>query len=360
MDVIATFDMAKEFAKFNAITCLHKHYSKEDIFEFFRKNDDIFMNVWISTGISEFDQEKTKWIVQKCLDELWFYPNICVDVANGYSDVFVETCKKYREMSCESIIMAGNVCTQEMVQELILNGVDIVKCGIGPSKVCATREVAGVGQPQLSTILECADAAHGIKLEEKRLGLVCSDGGCKYIGDIGKAMGANSDFVMIGSMLAGHDECEGQWTFEDPTGTVENFINDCSEHLWELCRQEDIEIKHLDNLEFTALTKHLFPEKTAEFQREYEDLYNKYAKKKSLKFYGMSSYEAQDKYEENRKTYRASEGRVITVPYKGPVSSFLQEIQGGLRSTCTYTGATSLKDLGRCTTFFRVNRPFQT
>ena len=188
----------------------------------------------------------------------------------------------------------GNVATPEMVQELLIEGrADIVKVGIGPGSVCTTRKMTGVGYPQLSAIIECADAAHGNK------GHICADGGCRAPGDIVKAFGAGADFVMLGGMLAGTDECDGQWT------TVNG-------------------------------------------------------RKQSLTFYGMSSREAQEKHGERVKDYVAAEGKCVEVVYKGPAKDVLREVMGGLRSACAYVGADRLKDLSKCCTFVRCTRTHDT
>ena len=129
---------------------------------------------------------------------------LCIDVANGYSEHFVEFVKKARANFPDKIIIAGNVVTGEMVEELILAGADIIKVGIGPGSVCTTRVKTGVGYPQLSAIIECADAAHGLG------GQIIGDGGCKVPGDVAKAFGGGSDFVMLGGMFAGHDESGGE------------------------------------------------------------------------------------------------------------------------------------------------------
>ena len=208
---------------------------------------------------------------------------ICVDVANGYTERFIDYINKVRETHSNSIIVAGNVCTPEATEQIILAGADVVKIGIGPGSVCITRKMTGVGYPQLSCIIECADAAHGLG------GHVMSDGGCTSPGDIAKAFGAGADFVMLGGMLAGHDECQGE--IEDG-----NMI-----------------------------------------------------------FYGMSSEEAQLKYYGEKQNYRASEGKVVQVPYRGSVIKTIEEILGGLRSACTYAGAQTIKALPKCTTFVKVN-----
>ena len=136
---------------------------------------------------------------------------LCIDVANGYREDFINAVKRYRETFKEKIIIAGNVATREMTEALILAGADIVKIGIGPGSVCTTRSVAGVGYPQLSSISECSDAAHGLG------GHVMADGGCKYPGDVSKAFGAGADFVMLGGMFAGHEESGGELV-EDENG----------------------------------------------------------------------------------------------------------------------------------------------
>ena len=218
-------------------------------------------------------------------------PWICLDVANGYTERFndyVALMRKH-EATKEKIIIAGNVCTPEATEQIILAGADIVKIGIGPGSVCTTRKMTGIGYPQLSATIECADAAHGLG------GHIITDGGCTVVGDIAKAFGAGADFVMLGGMLAGHKECEGEL---------------------------------LGNLNEEGV----------------------------MEFYGMSSEEAQIKYYGEKESYKASEGKKVQVPYKGNVKDTMDEILGGLRSSCTYAGARTLKALPKCTTFVKVNR----
>ncbi len=295
MDTTGSFKMGDELLKFNAVTCLHKHYSWEQILSFYEYSD-CCSNVWTSIGMKQEDMDK----LYRITNGLGWCPNICIDIANGYTEKFVEWCATVRnrfDYGTKPIIMAGNVATPEMVQELILHGgVDIVKVGIGPGSACTTRLKTGVGYPQLSAIMECSHAAHGLKSDEKRMGLICADGGCKLPADVCKAFAANADFVMLGGMLAGTEECEGEW-------------------------------------EYSIETK----------------------EKKNLMFYGMSSKKAQEKHG-GYKAYRASEGRVKRVPYKGPVRDVMNEISGGLRSCCAYLGATSLKDLPKCAKAVMVNR----
>lgn len=286
MDTIGTMEMARSLAKQNIWTALHKFYPVEILEKFF-KEDPASEKCFYSSGISEEDIRKLKTL-QRLGVEL---PFICLDVANGYSQKFVEECKSIRDSFPKAVILAGNVCTSDMVQELLIaGGVDIAKIGIGGGAGCTTRHTTGVGFPQLSSCIECADAAHGLG------GHICSDGGCRIPGDVAKAFAAGADFVMLGGMLAGHDECGGEFAL-DPEGN-----------------------------------------------------------KKSMVFYGMSSETAMKKYYGGKASYRASEGRTLSVPYKGPVDQTVEQMLGGLRSACTYVGTDKLKNLSKCTTFIRVNR----
>ena len=288
MDTIGTMEMARELAKHGCSTALHKFYSISEIEKFYREEDEsVIDKVFYTTGTGSADFEKLRMLYKLSIP----LKKICIDVANGYTQSFVDKCKEVRDLFPSSIIMAGNVCTPEQTLELLLVGkVDILKCGIGGGKSCKTRLVAGVGMPQLSAIIECADAAHGVG------GHVCSDGGIRMPGDVAKAIGAGADFVMIGGYFAGHDECGGR------------FI--CDEN----------------------------------------------GKKQKMVFYGMSSEEAMKKHYGGKANYKASEGHVLQVPYKGNISKTIEEVLGGLRSTCTYVGTNKLKDLSKCTTFIRVNR----
>ena len=200
MDTVGTFEMAKALAKHNLFTAIHKHYSLEEWREFATNaTDNILKNIAVSSGTGKEDFEKVKNILEE-FPQINF---ICIDVANGYSEYFVNFVLKMRENHPNKVIIAGNVVTGEMVEELLLSGADIIKVGIGPGSVCTTRIKTGVGYPQLSAIIECADAAHGIG------GHIISDGGCKIPGDLSKAFGGSADFVMLGGMLAGHTESGG-------------------------------------------------------------------------------------------------------------------------------------------------------
>lgn len=283
MDTVGTFEMAQVFAKEKMLTAIHKHYILEEWDNFLADKDEDFHDyIMVSTGTSEADFEKT----QKILAKHPAIPFICVDVANGYSEHFIMFVRKIRKTFPDKIIVAGNVVTGEMTEELILSGADIIKVGIGPGSVCTTRVKTGVGYPQLSAVIECADAAHGLG------GHVISDGGCTCAGDVSKAFGGGADFAMLGGMFAGHDESAG-------------------------------DIVETDGKKFKL-------------------------------FYGMSSTTAMDKHVGGVAGYRASEGKTVKIPYRGPVRNTINDILGGLRSTCTYVGASALKELSKRTTFIRV------
>ncbi|MDT8419619.1 MAG: GMP reductase [Desulfuromonadales bacterium] len=283
MDTVGTFQLAEVLAKHKMLTAIHKHYEVEEWNSFLKgKDDDIYSRIMVSTGTSEEDFDKLKTIFSHN-PKLEF---ICIDVANGYAEAFVEFVRKVRDSHPDKTIVAGNVVTGEMVEELLISGADIVKVGIGPGSVCTTRVKTGVGYPQLSAVIECADAGHGLG------GRIISDGGCICAGDIAKAFGGGADFVMLGGMLAGHDESGG-----------------------ELVERNGQQYK---------------------------------------KFYGMSSATAMEKHAGGVAEYRASEGKTVEVPYRGPVSETVKDILGGVRSACTYVGASALKELTKRTTFIRV------
>jgi GMP reductase len=304
MDTVGTISMGKSVSSLGGITCLHKHYDEDMLVDVFAEPTDL---MWYSTGTSKKDLEKLERVFKRITDNGGEYPNVCLDVANGYTEQFVRTAAHIRKLFPEIILMAGNVVTGEMVEELIIHGkVDIVKVGIGSGSVCTTRLKTGVGYPQLSAVMECADAAHGLG------GHICSDGGCKVVGDICKAFGGNSDFVMLGSMFAGCDECEGEWKYE-----------------WKMR---------------SGGWQPLDP--------QYPDVPKR---KVSLQYYGMSSKNAMDKHHNGVAEYRTAEGKCVTVPYKGLAADILSDIFGGLRSACTYIGANKIKDFGKKTTFIQVN-----
>lgn len=305
MATTGTFEIAKEMQKQHLFTALHKHYTAQEIIAFLTANKNNRF-VFVSSGVSDADFEKLTQVMNTGLIQ-----NICVDVANGYSPYLINYVKKVRQAWPKALIMAGNVVTGDMCEDLILNGVDIVKVGIGPGSVCTTRKLTGVGRPQFSTVIECADAAHGVG------GMICADGGCTVPGDVCKSFCAGADFVMLGGMLAGHAESGGEM---------------CEKHF-----QTD-EVNFIDDKTCTMAIE------TKQFK----------------KFYGMSSEYAQDKHYGGMKKYRASEGKVVELPYRGPIEHTLLNLLGGMRSCMTYIGAKRLKDMPKCATFYRVNRQLNT
>ncbi|MCL2309414.1 MAG: GMP reductase [Proteobacteria bacterium] len=286
MDTVGTFEMAGALTKHHMATALHKHYNLAQYIGFFRALSASGV-VFYSLGISEQDESKLHQVMQQ-LKPPSVIRYVCIDAANGYTEKFVAFVQKIRKAYPDIVLMAGNVVTGEMTEELILAGADIVKVGIGPGSVCTTRKMTGVGYPQLSAIIECADAAHGLE------GHICADGGCTTVGDIAKAFGGGADFVMLGGMFAGHDECGGETIVRD--------------------------------------------------------------EQKYMRFYGMSSKTAMDKYAGGVASYRAAEGKEVLAPYRGPVEGTAQEILGGVRSACTYVGARRLREFSKRTTFIRVGQ----
>lgn len=286
MDTTGTFETAKIMASNKVLTCVHKFYSIDDWKLFLEeiKDTNFHNNIIVSIGITSNDMNKLEQILQLDNRLIW----ICIDVANGYTETFLKCIKNLRNKYPNHIIIAGNVVTGEMTEEIILSGADIVKCGVGSGSCCTTRIMTGIGRPQLSTVIECSDSAHGLK------GMIISDGGCINSGDISKAFGGGSDFVMLGGMMAGHDESGGILIEEN--------------------------------------------------------------NKKYKEFYGMSSTIAQIKYYGEKANYRASEGKRVLIPYRGKIIDTLNEILGGIRSTCTYVGAQSLKELSKRTTFIKVSQ----
>lgn len=295
MDGVGTFEMAQALNDLDCFVTLKKSYTSEQIHAWHSKQR--LKNFAVSTGITDADLERLDQTMR--LNRSIKY--ICIDVANGYSEQFLDTVARLRDKYPGVTLIAGNVVTPEVTEELILKGADIVKVGIGPGSVCTTRIKTGVGYPQLSAVIECADAAHGLG------GHIIADGGCTCPGDVAKAFGAGADFVMLGGMLAGTDQGGGDitskmftkpYTLQDGKPIVE----------W----------------------------------------------KQYVEFYGMSSKVAQEKHG-GHKEYRASEGRVVNLPYRGDVQPIIGDILGGVRSTCTYVGASTLKELSKRTTFIQVN-----
>ena len=288
MDTVATIEAGKVLTQMKMMVCLHKHYTEDeytDLYGWVYANQGAeYASYWAySMGISDEEFDQLHRIQVRTSRKI---TTICIDVANGYTERFIEFVSRVRKANPKAIIIAGNVVTAEVTEQLILAGADIVKTGIGSGSVCTTRIQAGVGYPQLSAVIECADAAHGLG------GRIMSDGGCTCPGDVAKAFGGGADFVMLGGMLAGHTE----------------------------------------NLRLDRDGNALF--------------------------YGMSSDTAMKKYHGGVNEYRSSEGRTVAIEERGDLKDTLQDILGGIRSTCTYIGAQELRELSKCTTFIRVSQQY--
>ena len=313
MGTIGNFEVSKKMLKNNLFACLHKHHSVEDLISFYKDimdprgelgwHPDNAYEPWkrclLGIGLRDNGIEKLREINKA----LGVQIGVKFDVPNGYIPQVKEKVIELRKEFPEMFIMVGNVVTGDITEDLILSGADCVAVGIGPGGQCLTREQTGCGRPQLSAIIECADAAHQVG------GMVCADGGITCPGDLGKAFGAGADFIMIGSMFAGTDEADGE-----------------------------------------IITKHII---TNEYDMEHECPYLE--EKKFKQFYGMSSTMAQEKFGNGKPKYRASEGRVTLVPYVGPIDNVIEELLGGLRSTMTYLGAWKLKNIPKQCVFYKVH-----
>ena len=285
MDGVGEINVAKKLSSHKLMTALTKQHDINQIGTIYKKNI-FFDSIALSCGTSKDSYNRLNSILKK-------YPKfkfICIDVANGYSENFSNFVSEVRKKYPKKTIIAGNVVTADMTQELVLSGADIVKVGIGPGSVCTTRIQTGVGYPQLSAVMECADAAHGLGAH------IIADGGCTCPGDVAKGFGAGADFVMLGGMLAGHKEGGGDIIEENGS--------------------------------------------------------------KFIEFYGSSSEEANEKHYGGLANYRSSEGKKVKIQMKNSLDSTIRDILGGVRSSCTYVGASSLKQLSKCTTFVRVNNQY--
>ena len=289
MDGVGTFSMAKVIQEYKMMTTITKTTTLEQWREAVGNGIKLkYVSVCTGTG-KLWDKDAEDYATMKQV--LLSYPDvkfITIDVANGYHTNFSNFIYDVREEFPDKTIIAGNVVTAEMTEELIIQGADIVKVGIGPGSVCTTRTMAGVGVPQFSAVMECADAANGVG------GHIMADGGCNMPGDIAKAFGGGAHFVMLGGMLAGHNESE-------------------------------VEVKN--------------------GKRE---------------FYGMSSDRAREVHGKRKDGYRGNEGRAVILPDRGPVKETIEDILGGVRSSCTYIGARRLKDIPKCASFVRCNQPLNT
>lgn len=293
MATCGTFEMAQILSKHKMLTALHKYYSLEELesgLKEFNNPDYIIYTL----GIRDEDIEKLKEVIAKGLDK--YFSFICIDVPNGYITKLLKTIELIREMCKDHILIAGNVVTNEMSEEIILAGADIVKVGIGPGSVCTTRLMTGVGYPQLSAVIECADAAHGLASGVGRYGLIMADGGQEYPSCVAKAFCGGADFNMAGSLFSGYAESAGELI-----------------------------------------------EKNGKKYKEY---------------FGSSSNKAMEEFYGKKDSHRASEGRYVLMPFKGKIEVFLQDLFGALRSTGTYIGARRLKEFSKRATFLKVNRQY--
>ena len=285
MDGVGEISLAKKLSLYKLMTALTKQHTIDQINSIYKHKGILnFVALSCGTNIDSFNR------LNKILKKYPKFQFICIDVANGYSENFSKFVSNIRKKYPNKTIIAGNVVTADMTQELVLSGADIVKVGIGPGSVCTTRIQTGVGYPQLSAVMECADAAHGLGAH------IIADGGCTCPGDVAKGFGAGADFVMLGGMLAGHKEGGGSIIVDDG--------------------------------------------------------------KKFIEFYGSSSEEANEKHYGGLADYRSSEGKKVKLPLKHSIDKTVKDILGGVRSSCTYVGAPSLKQLSKCTTFVRVNNQY--
>ena len=294
MATCGTFEMAKILVEYKMITTFHKYYKVEDFRKFFEEFNNPDYIVY-TLGIRDEDIEQLREMTKTGLINNFSF--ICIDVPNGYLERFVDAIKLVRSLCPEHIIIAGNVVTNEMTEEIILSGADIVKVGIGPGSACTTRRMTGVGYPQLSAVIQCADAAHGIS-NDQGYGLVIADGGQQYPSCVAKAFCGGADFNLAGSLFSGFDESAGQLIEKDG--------------------------------------------------------------KKFKEYFGSSSNKALQEFYGKKDSHRASEGRYVLMPYKGSIHDFLQDLFGSLRSTGTYIGARTLKEFSKRATFIRVNKQLTT
>ena len=275
-----SFSMAKTLAKHQMLTALHKHHDLAHLIDFWKRNPDIAdNNTFYTLGISEKDLQKyMEFCVQYKAPKM-----VCIDAASAHLEIFVDFLRNFRKNNPSSVIMAGNVATGDMTEELILAGADIVKVGISGGANCTTRRQTGIGRPMLSTVIETADSAHGLN------GAITSDGGCVYPSDIFKSFCGGADFVMLGTMLSGTDQCDGD-----------------------------------------------IIEQNGKYYKE---------------FFGMSSNTAMQKFYGGRDSYKSSEGRTTLIPCKGSVETIVEEICGSLRSGLSYIGAKKIKEASKRASF---------
>ena len=244
--------------------------------------------VGAATGTGDAGFERAAMLVDAGADL------IVVDTAHGHSENVIKQVTRLKALSNKVQIVAGNVATAEAVKALIGAGADAVKIGIGPGSICTTRVVAGVGVPQLSAIMECAE--EGAKQDTP----VIADGGIKLSGDLAKALAAGAEVAMVGSLLAGTDESPGEvylyngrsYKAYRGMGSVGAMARGSADRY---------------------------------FQQEVKD---------SLKL--------------------VPEGIEGQVPYKGPVGAVLHQLVGGLRAAMGYVGAADLAEMRERVQFIRI------
>lgn len=296
MSSVSTFQMAEALGKLGLSSAIHKHYNEEQLIQFFNVKDHSDQH-WYTLGMSNSDYEK--FLTVNSNSNIKF---VCIDVANGYQDSFVNFIKMFKQKHEDKVIMAGNIVTPEGVERLAKAGADVVKCGIGQGSFCLTRIKTGVGYPQLSATMNCARAADDVGVH------LCSDGGLTCPGDFAKSFGAGADFTMAGGIFAGHSECGG----------------------------EIIARQYLTN-ELDGNGKQII--KTKMFSTGY----------------GMSSEVAMKKHNGGMAEYRSSEGKCVEIPFKGSVHGTVGDILGGIRSAMTYIGAKSIEEISQNCNFIKVN-----
>lgn len=287
----------------NMFACLHKHHPINELDDIFKNMPDNYKNrCFVSIGLKDEETEKFDYVYKT-----YGIKNVVIDVPNAYIPKFLDKIKEIRTKYVDSRIIAGNVCTSEGCMEIILAGADCVKINIGNGAACLTRKQTGIGRPTLSTIIECANTCH-------QLAAMClSDGGIRFPSDIIKALGANADGIMIGSLFAGTEESSGK------------------------CVIKKFETNEIDEV----TNKKIIIEK------------------KFKEHFGMSSKKANDLFAGGMKNYKTSEGRELLIPFAGPIQNVLNEINGGLCSAMTYLGCNKLKDISKHTTFYLVHQHSQ-
>lgn len=328
MTQTGTFEIAKVLLENDMIGCIHKFYNSDEIRDFLTNNPQCNKKTFFVTiGLRNQDEEIKK------LEDIEFTNykhSIMIDVPNAYIPDVEKLVKRVRKTFSQRIIAVGNVCTGDRTQELIKAGAQIIKVGVGPSQVCRTRHTTGCGRPQLSAVIECADAAHQVG------GLIIADGGFNMPGDISKAFVAGADICMSGSMFAGCDEASG----EIITKVFET--NEYDNATW---------------VDEKGFYHSIIDDPIANNGIIYDLNKKRIETKKFKEYYGMSSFRAQCENYGKKTTTGTSEGvESKLIPYTGPVIDTINNIKGGLRSTGSYIGAKNIKSFSRQGSFYRVNR----